>query len=108
MRVEVQPVGRFGEAKERVHAGHHNPRIDGENFDADERHPYEDVDNQTLVKNEFDHLGQAAGPTAGISLDLSITSSLRRHSQERAPLLPLPAPTGRRPRLLVGGSPSSS
>src|SRR5689334_20151235 len=46
--LDVEPVDRFGEAEIRVDSGHDDPGVDGQQLDADQRHPDVRVDDQAL------------------------------------------------------------
>ena len=44
-----------------VHTGDDDPGVDGEQFDADGRHPYVGVDDEALVEDQIEYIGQTAG-----------------------------------------------
>jgi hypothetical protein len=59
-----QTVGRLREPEVGVHAGDHDPGIDGEEFEADQETP--DIPGHRrrspdLVQDDFDHVGQPTG-----------------------------------------------
>lgn len=66
----VQPAHRFGEPRVRVHAGDHDPRVNGQHLDPDQRHPHVRVDHHPFVQDRLDHVGQArrGQPTAASAL----------------------------------------
>jgi hypothetical protein len=57
--IDVQPVGRLRKLQEGVDAGDHDEDVDRENLESEQGHPDEDVDDQALVKDEVDNVGEA-------------------------------------------------
>jgi hypothetical protein len=43
-----------------VDTGDHDARVDGEKLDPDQRHPDIGIDDESLVEDAVDHIGEAA------------------------------------------------
>jgi hypothetical protein len=66
---QIKPVHRLGEAEVRIDAGDHDPCVDCQEFNPDQRYPHVDVDHDPLVEDHVEHFGQATG--AGMALQLT-------------------------------------
>jgi hypothetical protein len=66
--LQVQPVARLGEAQIGVDAGHDDPDVDLQDFDADQGDPYERVDDETPVEDQFQNVVEAAGAASPAGL----------------------------------------
>ena len=93
--VEVEAVGGLGEPQVGVDAGDHDPGVDRQDLDPHEGDPDEDVDDQALVEDERDDVGEAARTAARGTFDVSAataTTALCRDGHRSSP----PARTRRR------------
>ena len=65
---DVEPVDGLGEPQVGVDAGDHDARVDGQDLDPDQRDPDEGVDDDALVQDDLDDVGEPAGSR---TLDIS-------------------------------------
>src|SRR4051794_37308803 len=59
--VQVEPVGRLGEAQIGVHTGHDDAGVDGQQLDADEGDPDVGIDHEPVVEDDVHDIGETAG-----------------------------------------------
>src|SRR5262245_24149961 len=55
---DVEPVDGFGEPQVGVDAGDDDPGVDGDELDADQRHPHVRVEHEPLVQDGVDDVGE--------------------------------------------------
>src|ERR671924_234973 len=63
-RRQVETIHRLREAQIGVHTRHNDPRVDRDEFDADQRHPDERVDDEPLVQQDVEDIGETARSAA--------------------------------------------
>ena len=71
---DVEPVDGLGEPQVGVDAGDHDACVDGQDLDPDERDTDEGVDDDALVQDDLDDVGEAARAR---SVDVSVVLWLR-------------------------------
>ena len=106
---DVQAVDRLGEAEVSVDARDHDARVDGDQLDADQRQPHVGIDDQALVQDRVDNVGQPRGLRPGRAAAARLYRRGHVLPPRRAPRAPLSVacasgrfhrgpPAGRRPR----------
>src|SRR5207248_9797132 len=68
LTADIHTVDRLGEAQIRIHARDHDPRVNRQELDADERHADVRVDHHPLVE---DHVDDVRQPTWSEPLKIS-------------------------------------
>ena len=76
--VEVEPVGRLREAEVGVDAGDHDASVDRQQLDADQRDPDVGVDDDALVQDDLDDVGETAGGGAVEITSAALLLGLKR------------------------------
>ena len=82
--VQVKAVGHLGEPQEGVHAGDNDPGVDGQDLDPDQRYADEHVDDEALVEDEFDDVGETARTAAPRPLDVPSAALLLSRYRHRS------------------------
>jgi hypothetical protein len=53
---KIKAVDGLGKMQIGIDTGDNDARVDGENLDADQRHPHIGVDNQSFVENQIEYV----------------------------------------------------